>query len=565
MKILTFLVGLLSLPFGLYAVSARHSSDSLNRQDKDPLYLQWMMGVNKSTNENMPWTEFSRYTWAFGTFIAIGKEITPLWGWRIATRYNYNKSRNTESCESWDSWGWSDLELMGDVTFDFTNALKKTNTQTCRGWNVKGFVGAGGAYTFGFPKEIPLSYTYPYSKDSRLLPAVRAGVTVSYILNEQWGVTSELSHTLVTDGFNGVVDHKIPIDGRSNLKVGVVYYPNRPKAKKKRGPITYAPRLHDIPALPLMIPVAEENKVRRIAGRAFLDFPVNETAIYTDYRRNPEELTRIHASMDSAMFDQSIVVTKIVLHGYASPEGTFANNERLSKGRVMALKNYLMQKYGIKDEAFEVENTPEDWQNLRDFIAQGDRRTVKDGSWYKTTETSETPETPETVIASREELLAVIDSEKDLDEKEALLKQVGNGEPYAWLKQYVYPGLRHTDYVIEYSVGHFETKDSRRLIYTHPEALSLNEMYQVANSYPLGSDGWYDALMMAAKMFPNDETANLNAACACVHFKRLKSAKEYLDKAGDSEDVGYVRSVIDAMEGKVKWSLDENRNLIIHK
>ena len=60
--------------------------------------------------------------------------------------------------------------------------------------------------------------------------------------------------------------------------------------------------------------------------------------------------------------------------------------------------------------------------------------------------------------------------------------------------QHVYPGLRHTDYVIEYVVKHYEVKDARRLIYTHPEALSVEEMYQVAKSYEEGTDGWLDAL-----------------------------------------------------------------------
>ena len=44
-------------------------------------------------------------------------------------------------------------------------------------------------------------------------------------------------------------------------------------------------------ALPLMMPKPESDKVRRLAGRAFLDFPVNETVIYPDYRLSPPEST----------------------------------------------------------------------------------------------------------------------------------------------------------------------------------------------------------------------------------------------------------------------------------
>ena len=47
--------------------------------------------------------------------------------------------------------------------------------------------------------------------------------------------------------------------------------------------------------------------------------------------------------------------------------------------------------------------------------------------------------------------------------------------------------------------------------------------------------------------------ANLNAACACVKVHRLRDAKAYLKKAGDTEEARYVQNVILAMEGKRPW------------
>ena len=91
---------------------------------------------------------------------------------------------------------------------------------------------------------------------------------------------------------------------------------------------------------------------------------------------------------------------------------------------------------------------------------------------------------------------------------------MAGGKPYRWLLDHVYPGLRHTDYVIQYVVRHYPVQQSRRLIYTHPEALSLSEMYRVAESWPEGSDDWLDALLIAARQYPESETANLNAAVA---------------------------------------------------
>ena len=166
---------------------------------------------------------------------------------------------------------------------------------------------------------------------------------------------------------------------------------------------------------------------------------------------------------------------------------------------------------------------------------------------------------PQYVIDSRKELLDVIELDISPDEKEAMLKKVDNGRPYNWLIQNVYLGLRHTDYIIEYVTRPFNAKESRRLIYTHPEALSIEEMYKVAQIYEEGSDGWLDALLIAANLNPEDKTANLNAACGCVKMRRLTDAKEFLKKAGNLPEAAYLADIIRAMEVKVKWKMENDK------
>ena len=255
----------------------------------------------------------------------------------------------------------------------------------------------------------------------------------------------------------------------------------------------------------------------------------------------------------------------ITLHGYASPESPYANNTRLAQGRTEALKAYLQGKYNLPAAVFTTAFTPEDWPNLRSFIAAGNRRRVKGDIWYESAAILETPIAPPAVLRHSEELLAVIDSVMDPDEKERLLKKIGGGEPYKWLLKYVYPGLRHTDYVIEYTVRAYSNAEARQLIYTHPEVLSHLEMFGVAQSYDEGSDDWRDALLIAAERFPSDSLANYNAACACIHSRRLQDARKYLKKAGTGEEVQYLNDVMDAMEGKVKWKLRDDNYLEILK
>lgn len=546
----------------IVACNPLHADVADSISAKDPFYLQLYGGINKSANENLPRTEFSKYPWAGGFFVGLGKEITSLWGWRAAFRLNHNKSRNVQECESPDTWGWNNMGLFADATFDLTDALAPAHKEKPSPFNLKLFAGVGGAYTFGFPMQTPLSYTVAYSRNSTVGFAMRAGLTATYRVARQWRLGAELSHTIFYDRFNGVKSG-FPLDERSNLKVGVTYlFGKRKKHPPIMEPVIYDNRLRDIPALPFLIPGPEETKVRRITGRAFLDFPVNETVIYPQYRRNPEELQRIRATVDSALFDTGNQITHIYLHGYASPESPYSNNTRLAKGRTAALKDYMKRHYKMDETVFQSSYTPEDWANLRSFIADGNRTRVKDDIWYETPAISETPEAPDYVLQNRDELLAVIDRDMDPDEKEALLKKVDEGRPYRWLLKHVYPGLRHTDYIIEYVVRPYETKDGRRLIYTHPEALSLEEMYRVAQTYEEGSDEWLDALLIAAKQYPEDEAANLNAACGCVMAKRMTDARRYLQKAGTSAQAGYLKDVVDAMEGKKAWKMENGKVII---
>lgn len=545
-------------------VQAQTDADSIEirKLRKDPLYLQIFGGINKSANENLPWTEFSSYPWSGGAFLALGREFTPLWGWRAAIRFNHNKSRNVPVCESSETWGWNNWGFFGDLTFDVTDALrKKTAKRRIPKFNLKAFVGVGGAYTWGFD-SVPLSYTNPYSRASKFVPSFRFGATATYRLSYRWRIGVELSQTMFEDHFNGVA-YDAPLDGRTNLKVGLTYLF---KKKKKPEPkaVVRKIKLKECPPLPLIMPDPEDTKMRLIQGHAFLDFPVNETVIYPEYRKNPDELARIVASIDSALFDKSVIITRISLHGYASPESPYSNNTRLAKGRTEALKNYLIRKYNFKPEVFKTEYTPEDWENLRGFLTDTDTRRVKGDFWYDSKAYMDTPEVPEVVLRHRNELLKIIGRYIDPDVKNELLKKVGDGEPYRWLLENVYPGLRHTDYIIEYEIKPFSVEKGRRLIYTHPEGLSLEEMFNVAKSYEKGSDGWLDALLIAAKQYPDNENANLNAACGCVMTHRLNDAKKYLEKAGDSDAAHYVSDVVKAMEGDAEWRIERNKVILLN-
>lgn len=268
----------------------------------------------------------------------------------------------------------------------------------------------------------------------------------------------------------------------------------------------------------------EAVKMRELSGRAYVDFKVNQTTILPDYRNNSVELGKIFASIDSVKKDKDITVTSLTIKGTASPEGPYANNERLAKGRTDALKNYVNQLYAFPAGFIKTSYDPEDWTGLREWVA-GSNIENKDG------------------------ILAIIDSDLEPDPKNTKI-QTTYPVQYQFLLENVYPSLRHSDYKIEYTIRQFTNlEEISEVMETAPQKLSLNEMYLLANSYEPGSDEYNQVYETAARLYPNDETANLNAANSAMQRGDVQSAERYLAKAGNGANAIYARGVLAALKG----------------
>ena len=279
------------------------------------------------------------------------------------------------------------------------------------------------------------------------------------------------------------------------------------------------------PVYNYVTPKAEKVKLRELSGRAYIDFPVNMTDLYPDYRNNPAELAKIIATIDSVRNDKDVTVKRITIKGWASPESSWENNTRLAKGRTATLKRYVQNLYRFPEGFIETDYCPEDWIGLRAFV-----------------ETSN--------LQHRDEILTLIDDPTlDPDPKEWRLKTQYPDE-YKFLLATVYPGLRHSDYTIEYTVRQFnDPEEIRQVMAVSPQKLSLEEFFALAQSADAGSTEYNEVFETAVRMYPNDETANLNAANAAMQRGDMAGAERYLAKAGESDDAVYARGVFAAMKG----------------
>lgn len=260
------------------------------------------------------------------------------------------------------------------------------------------------------------------------------------------------------------------------------------------------------PLVAYIQPTVEVIKARSEQYEAHLDFPVSKAVILTDFMNNHAELVNIRSMFDKIQSDKNLTVTGISIEGFASPEGPLAFNEQLSKKRAEALKDYLIKNEKVSSKLYHVTFGGENWDGL-----------------VKALETSS--------MKDKETFLNIIKNTTDDVKRKKEIMRVGGGIPYRTMLKDIYPGLRKVDLKIDFTVVNFDVEQGRVIIRENPKYLSLNEMYQVANSYPKGSKDFVDVFDIAVRMYPNDAVANSNAAAVALSQKDLKNALKFMEKA----------------------------------
>lgn len=278
------------------------------------------------------------------------------------------------------------------------------------------------------------------------------------------------------------------------------------------------------PTFSYVRPIGVSDKRYELEGQSFVDFPVDQTVIYPNYRRNAIELDSIKRTIDIARNNPDATIDTIWLKGFASPESPYSHNADLAVGRTKALRDYIQSLYNFDGVAMITDYEPEDWEGLRIAVENSN-------------------------LAHKDEILAIIDSDMAPDPKEWKIKSTYPADYKVMLAAY-YPALRHTNYKVSYTIRTFsDPQEILEIMRTRPANLSLNEFYIAASALEPGSDEFNEVFETAVRMYPNDQAANLNAANAAMQRGEYVRAERYLNKAGESGDAYYARAVQAAMTG----------------
>ena len=290
--------------------------------------------------------------------------------------------------------------------------------------------------------------------------------------------------------------------------------------------VTYSVRDIELYAsmLSFLEPTVEHDKKLDEKAVFYIDYPLGSDNILPDYRNNRTELQKLDSLISPLSAGDYSSMEHIRVCGYASPDGTYIDNERLATSRAGFFASYICSTYGIPRFRLETTSVAEDREGLS-VLLQSDQ-----------------PPYAATV-------LSIIQHAGIFNGREKQLMDLRGGEPYRDMLHRFFPRLRRLEVSVRWNIRAVSAGEAYRLIYTHPEWLSLSEMYGAARYYRPGTEQYREVYEIAAYRFPEDVVANINASSAVMLTGDVKSARTYLQRVESDPRSWNNLGVLALMEG----------------
>ena len=277
--------------------------------------------------------------------------------------------------------------------------------QECDYWQYETYVERFRPDTVGREAAFNRFVKFPYPEDARLDSLIEGRSTVTYYYSQEVKTDETSKKMLVTlQGQVLAVDDSAyslpPSDTLSYVVSSMLSF------------VDTMPRYR----------IKVIDKFVTVEDRNYIQFFVGDTRVVDTLGDNRQQLDKITGLMRQIVEQEECFVDTITLTAASSPEGGYTFNDRLSRGRAEALKQYLVKRYGRGiDTLLTVRWIAEDWPELTQRI-RADKS-----------------------IENREAILALIASEKNPDRREQAIRQRFPQE-YAYIRSMIYPQLRAVNF-----------------------------------------------------------------------------------------------------------------------
>ncbi len=260
-----------------------------------------------------------------------------------------------------------------------------------------------------------------------------------------------------------------------------------------------------------------EIKIRMDSAAARINFKWDKYDILPNYKNNRAELDTVINSIARVKNHPDMTIKSIYIDGYASPEGTIAHNETLSKNRAYSLSEYVRKDLRMEKDIMHVSWHGEDWEGFKKMMLVDDRMPN---------------------LLKRDEVVRILETFKgDSDACQELIEAIQPREQvYLPLLNVLYPELRRNQYKIIYQITNFDLEKSREVIKRNPENLNLYEMYMVLNSYGKGTEDHDWAYKMIQKHFPQRAEVLNDKALELVETQDYEAIITLLEGSSTTKD-----------------------------
>ncbi len=158
---------------------------------------------------------------------------------------------------------------------------------------------------------------------------------------------------------------------------------------------------------------------------------INKYDIDAGYADNRQTLVNLLAAIEVIQKSEDAHIERIVVAGFASPEGPFEFNDRLAWERAVSIKEYIMRSSTMPDESIMIFNGSLDWRGLRRMVAA-------DGN-----------------APFQKEIVELLDSRSGLEPVSqgglmTRLRGMGDGAVWTYLTDRVFPFLRNGAFIRVY-------------------------------------------------------------------------------------------------------------------
>jgi hypothetical protein len=251
-------------------------------------------------------------------------------------------------------------------------------------------------------------------------------------------------------------------------------------------------------------------------------FKVSKVDIDHTIFNNQATFTKLLAAVDKIFENPKYKLDKIVVSGYASPEGPAAFNNWLGENRAKALINYVIgqrPQYGLTMDHFTVINGDENWAGMKELLADSD-------------------------IDKKDEVIKIIDdSSLSNAGKKATLKAMDGGKVWKEMLEKIYPYLRCTRY---------------QAVYYESTIDKATEVINMANE--LIRAGKYTQAQKEVETVMEDGRSYNTLGVALMMQKRFEEALPWFSKALEAGNAAAQKN-IDAVNAELEWEKQQRNEI----